>query len=167
MDTVQGNCIWSKTRSIRIGQVLGVTISGIRAFDFKPRTVMGPEVKTDFTKYSSVPQGPPVPTDPPSVHGYGLATPTRGAVIFSYEPTIGVDDQTLTDNSCIRVSVFVRIKITKSSVEGRNNGSRSVTHLPQHLARLWLEFVIGVKLPDLLLDLILVPIDSEFETSFI
>ncbi|KAL4273596.1 hypothetical protein GQ457_13G013650 [Hibiscus cannabinus] len=31
---------------------------------------------------------------------------------------------------------FVRIKITKSRVEGSNNGSRSVTHLPQHLARL-------------------------------
>ncbi|KAL4333304.1 hypothetical protein GQ457_07G003210 [Hibiscus cannabinus] len=47
---------------------------------------------------SSVQRGPHVSTDLSSVHGYGLATPARGAVIFSYEPTIGVDDQTLADN---------------------------------------------------------------------
>ncbi|KAL4302809.1 hypothetical protein GQ457_10G011220 [Hibiscus cannabinus] len=35
---------------------------------------------------SSVPRGPPVTTDPSSVHGYGLVTSARGALIFSSEP---------------------------------------------------------------------------------
>ncbi|KAL4283417.1 hypothetical protein GQ457_16G016030 [Hibiscus cannabinus] len=50
---------------------------------------------------SFVPLSPLVLTDPLSVHGYGLVTPARGAMIYSSEPAIGVYDQTFADNSYI------------------------------------------------------------------
>ncbi|KAL4387977.1 hypothetical protein GQ457_09G017900 [Hibiscus cannabinus] len=54
---------------------------------------------------SSVPRGPLVLTDLLSDHGYGLVTLARRAMIVSSEPAMRVDDQTLTDDPCIRFNM--------------------------------------------------------------
>ncbi|KAL4379740.1 hypothetical protein GQ457_02G033080 [Hibiscus cannabinus] len=106
--------------SIGVESRLNLGSGDRREFDrpFVP-AVRFAQFREPFITDSSVPRGPLVPTDPLSVHGYGLVPLARRAMIFSSESEMRVDDQTLTDNSCIRFSIEFQLSFFPSQLFSR------------------------------------------------